>query len=191
MLLENIDNQKNEKKQQSNRRYSILLLALLFIGMATYGTYAYFTDSTSVDGNIKLSTGTVSLGKSETSWQSNRTKEQGVDFYNVQPGDVFEKTATVEYTGTLDGIVQVNQFTKEKLIEIANGLDYTIEIVTNKEGNEVTKGDTFEVTLKVTVPGVDKARALEDGRQDKIIDLTGLENAVTFSVQQTGVPTQP
>lgn len=38
---------KENRKENGHRRYSLLLLALLFIGFASYGTYAYFTSSTS------------------------------------------------------------------------------------------------------------------------------------------------
>ncbi len=38
---------KENRKENGHRRYSLLLLALLFIGFATYGTYAYFSNSTS------------------------------------------------------------------------------------------------------------------------------------------------
>lgn len=121
MLLENIDNQKNEKNHQGNRRYSILLLALLFIGMATYGTYAYFTDSTSVDGNIKLETGTVKFDElNPTNWEYQGDVNKKIDkksaehdFANVQPGDTFVKEVKVKYVGSLDGTVEVNQFTEE------------------------------------------------------------------------------
>lgn len=61
---------KNSKEatantNHKNRKYSILLLALLFIGVATYGTYAYFTDSKSIDGQLTLMKGQVSLGDVE------------------------------------------------------------------------------------------------------------------------------
>lgn len=201
MLLENIDNQKNEKKHQGNRRYSILLLALLFIGMATYGTYAYFTDSTSVDGNIKLTTGTVSFGeiaKGEWVYKQNGNDKiitTGVgefDFQNVQPGDAFEKTVEVKYTGTLDGLMKVNQFTDNTLVK---DLDYKIlvdgKVVDPSKAIEVKDMDTFTVKLMVTVPRLDKENTLKDGRQNTTIDLTGLENAVTFTVSQKGVAAQP
>lgn len=38
---------KENRKEKGHRRYSLLLLALLFIGFASYGTYAYFSKSTS------------------------------------------------------------------------------------------------------------------------------------------------
>lgn len=46
---------KESNNKKAHRRYSLLLLALLFIGFATYGTYAYFTSSTSTTkGNLTL-----------------------------------------------------------------------------------------------------------------------------------------
>ena len=203
MLLENIDNQKNEKNHQGNRRYSILLLALLFIGMATYGTYAYFTDSTSVDGNIKLTTGTVSFGeiaKGEWVYKQNGndkiiTTDVG-EFEKVQPGDAFEKTVEVKYTGTLDGImdITVKQFTDNGMIE---GLNYEVLVTGDKvtdghEGIKVEKEDTFAVTLKVTLPleeDLKESHSGDDNRnnEEKTINLDKLAEAVTFTVKQTGV----
>ncbi|CAI3416382.1 hypothetical protein CIRMBP1320_01075 [Enterococcus cecorum] len=46
---------KENRKEKGHRRYSLLLLALLFIGFASYGTYAVFTGSKSADTNIDLS----------------------------------------------------------------------------------------------------------------------------------------
>lgn len=46
---------KENRKENGHRRYSLLLLALLFIGFATYGTYAYFSTSTSTqNGHLTL-----------------------------------------------------------------------------------------------------------------------------------------
>lgn len=205
MLSKDMNNQENQKKQNGNRRYSILLLALLFIGMATYGTYAYFTDSTSVNGNIKLETGTVELETKEGQWIYNPEgkntaidpKESDFDFTNVQPGDSFTKIVTVQYKGSLDGMVKVNQFTPEQNIE---GLVFEI----NVDGTDVTKNgveravvqdETFTVTLTATLPIGDEEShsANEENRNnkvDKVIDLTALEKAVEISVVQLGAPTQ-
>lgn len=46
---------KENRKEKGHRRYSLLLLALLFIGFASYGTYAVFTGSKSANTNIDLS----------------------------------------------------------------------------------------------------------------------------------------
>ena len=46
---------KESNNKKAHRRYSLLLLALLFIGFATYGTYAYFSNSTSTTkGHLTL-----------------------------------------------------------------------------------------------------------------------------------------
>ena len=46
---------KENRKENGHRRYSLLLLALLFIGFASYGTYAYFTTSTGTQhGHLTL-----------------------------------------------------------------------------------------------------------------------------------------
>ena len=47
--------EKENRKEKGHRRYSLLLLALLFIGFASYGTYAVFTGSRSANTNIDLS----------------------------------------------------------------------------------------------------------------------------------------
>ena len=46
---------KESRKEKGHRRYSLLLLALLFIGFASYGTYAVFTGSKTANTNIDLS----------------------------------------------------------------------------------------------------------------------------------------
>ena len=205
MLLQNMDNQENQKKHNGNRRYSILLLALLFIGMATYGTYAYFTDSTSVDGNIKLTTGTVKLEQSKANWKYNKNGNTAIDqqeselaFTNVQPGDSFTKKVKVQYKGTLDGTVKVNQFTPE---QNSNGIDFKIEVDgadVTKNGVErpVVKDETFTVTLTATLP-IEKeeshsaSNSNRNNQVNKVIDLTELEKAVEISVVQLGELTQP
>lgn len=205
MLLNNMNNQENQKKHNGNRRYSILLLALLFIGMATYGTYAYFTDSTSVNGNIKLTTGTVSLEQSKEKWKYNKNGNTAIDqqeselaFNNVQPGDSFTKIVTVQYKGSLDGTVTVNPFTPDQNSE---GIDFKIkvdgtDVTENGVKRPVAKGETFTVTLTATLPMGDEeshssGEINRNNQENKVIDLTSLENAVEISVVQLGEPTQP
>lgn len=126
---------KNSKEaaanaNHKNRKYSILLLALLFIGVATYGTYAYFTDSKDVAGQLTLTKGQVSLGEADnqnwtyqgnsgstvtisdesfTKYNANlmsgskqvKVEGTGTSFSNVLPGDTFKKVVTVDYNGTV------------------------------------------------------------------------------------------
>lgn len=61
-----------DEQAKRRRRYSLLLLLLLFIGFATYGTYSYFTTSTSLaKAKVKLDDGkSVQLGDGNGTIQS-------------------------------------------------------------------------------------------------------------------------
>lgn len=186
MFMENKDNQKNETigvKKKGNRRYSMLLLALLFIGTATYGTYAYFTDSTSVDGSIKLSTGTVSLSQiNSTEWvyegEGKNTLIENT-YENLQPGDGFKKTVEIKYLGTLNATIA------QKTAEIASveGFSYTIEFK-NEQGEE------FDFTKKITPNTVinviftAKVNDTKEKQNTNQLDLDSLTDAVTLTVEQ-------
>lgn len=216
MFMENKDNQKNETigvKKKGNRRYSMLLLALLFIGTATYGTYAYFTDSTSVDGSIKLSAGTVSFGKLNTLsgfWQyandeasvdnskniTNINEKDSKDFENLQPGDMFRKSYLVEYTGSLPANITAS--IDEKIATAVNnsGFKYEVTYNFNTEGEEtslpklVKTGDKITINLSVSVPFTDISEEFNEetssnlGGKKQTLDLSNLENAVTLTVEQ-------
>lgn len=167
---------KNSKEatantNHKNRKYSILLLALLFIGVATYGTYAYFTDSKNIDGQLTLTKGQVSLGDvvgSDWTYKGNtgegddysqlqnngqlkftnknissRTSTTGTSFSNVLPGDTFKTTITVSYTGSVDatGIITLNTD------KISNNIDYTV-LFNNGEANQsLDAGGSKNVTF--------------------------------------------
>lgn len=70
MLTNNLSRVSKDKqtkgKKNTQRRYSLLLLILLFIGFSSYGTYSYFTTSTSlVKGHRKLENRSFHLGEDE------------------------------------------------------------------------------------------------------------------------------
>lgn len=186
MFMENKDNQKNETigvKKKGNRRYSMLLLALLFIGTATYGTYAYFTDSTSVDGSIKLSTGTVSLSQiNSTEWvyegEGKNTLIKNT-YENLQPGDGFKKTVEIKYLGTLNATIA------QKTAEIASveGFSYTIEFK-NEQGEEFDF--TKEITPNTVINVIFTAKVNDTKEKQKTnqLDLDSLTDAVTLTVEQ-------
>lgn len=68
---------KENRKEKGHRRYSLLLLALLFIGFASYGTYAYFTSSTSTTH------GKLTLNGLNSSYNVDR---DGIDNQNAGDG---------------------------------------------------------------------------------------------------------
>lgn len=162
---------KNSKEatantNHKNRKYSILLLALLFIGVVTYGTYAYFTDSKSIDGQLTLTKGQVSLGVDNKDWtykgntgkgddytslktddkklnfeNKNISAPSGTSFSNVLPGDTFKKTITVSYNGTVDATGKITLNTNN----ISNNIVYTV--LFNNGGNNEELLNTQEVTF--------------------------------------------
>lgn len=159
-----------KKLGASRKKYSLLLVALLLIGVATYGTYAYFTDSKSVESGLTLNNGTVTLGEfSDKVWSykgntkdTNYTEElkyknpnistaTGTSFENVLPGDTFTKTITITYTGTAkaDIIFKTN-------VEELNGLEYTFKVnnqnINTQNTLVVNSGDALTFDLTVSVP---------------------------------------
>lgn len=196
-------------KRKSNR-YSILMLALIFIGFATYGTYAYFTDSTSVGSEIKLSTGTVSLGqavdgkweyKSLKSGKENQKIKSETDknqFSNLQPGDSYTMTKKVQYTGTLDAKVSYQDKTELYEEVSSKGFELSIKVekisydqtATDLQGKtvDIFPGETVNVTFTVSVPYKNAEAYNANLSRNKVetssLDLTEVENSVTITVTQ-------
>ncbi|MHC5269378.1 hypothetical protein ACYSNO_09380 [Enterococcus sp. LJL98] len=205
MLLENMDNQKGqmaevEKRVNGHRRYSLLMLALLFIGMATYGTYAYFTDSTNVAGQIELKTGTVSLGQAtKADWVygyaddkvlENTVRDENVSvnqFTNLQPGDFYTKTVKVAYTGSLNAKVTAKIKGETELKQ--DGFTYTVALAGLTDGKVLAADDgekELTVTLTASVdyseePEKPGSRNREDAPSLNLLDVEGL---VTITAEQ-------
>lgn len=182
-------------KRKSNR-YSILMLALIFIGFATYGTYAYFTDSTSVGTDIELTAGTVSLGEAVSgNWQYDyKTFGNGYDrklnlssdktSTNLQPGDAFTKTVSLKYTGSLDATISVKNI-EETIASIKNERGYDAKFVVKYGKNyansddsvnttfEVKPNDEFQIVMTVGLKLSDKAENFGSERN--------IENGLQFS----------
>ncbi|WP_313509926.1 hypothetical protein [Enterococcus sp.] len=151
-------------KRKSNR-YSILMLALIFIGFATYGTYAYFTDSTSVVTDIELTAGTVSLGEavSNEGWVYDYTtfgngynrnlSLSGNNANNLQPGDAYTKTVAIKYLGSLDAVVNFEGI--QDVVNTVKNANFDVLIKVTKNESEVTNFESIEVanndTLKVII----------------------------------------
>ncbi|MER2225926.1 MAG: hypothetical protein ABS916_02630 [Carnobacterium sp.] len=116
------------KKESTSRRKKLPLLlgALLIISVAAYGTRAYFSDSSTVQGDIQLSLGNVDISTENTKgWKyeplavtgtpeldknknlsANVDKDESItdatDIKNVRPGDSFTKKYIIENKGSLD-----------------------------------------------------------------------------------------
>lgn len=158
---------KEQTKPASRKKYSILLVALLLIGVATYGTYAYFTDSKDVDSNLALTNGSVKLDDFDTkTWTyKGNTKDQNSytdeklsyknpnltptdssnTFSNVLPGDTFTKTISINYSGTAQADIKVNLDTTAI---IDNQLEYSFKVKNGDTTTDLKSGETELSTLK-------------------------------------------
>lgn len=158
---------QGSKKKHGRKRYSILLVALLLIGVATYGTYAYFTDSKKVDSGLNLKKGSVTLGEfKDANWTyKGNTKEDdqsftnekltftnpniepkntATTFTNVLPGDTFTKTITIPYTGTAKADITVKMSS-----QLPEGIAHSFTVTQN---NTVTTIDKNEMVLDTISP---------------------------------------
>lgn len=172
---------KENRKENGHRRYSLLLLALLFIGFASYGTYAYFSSSTSTthgeltlnglnssynvdedyDDNQNAGDGTSNASDDNTK----NDKEFNQDKFGNGAG-TFEKVAEDNenstkfgefpwvYVGNNDG----NDVDSDKLLDLSfdlkqfNGHVFATDD-TNTEFKNVVEGDVFRKTVRLAVNG--------------------------------------
>lgn len=91
----------------------MLLAGSLMVGAV--GSYAWFTDRASVNGDIRLTMGTldVKVDADDKEWtvvdpeSEILDKTPGKKFVNVRPGDSFKRELVVSNNGTLEQIVKV------------------------------------------------------------------------------------
>lgn len=157
---------KNKKKKQ----LPLLLLALLFITAAAYGTRAYFTDNASQNANIKLTLGNLDIENDESKWvyngEGNSTLgladgaeiDNASDIINVQPGDSFTRIFKFVNNGSLiqnvtlsHTLIELAPFTllvADPIVTDSNG-----EVVVSENGNYVlSAGNTLNVQVTLAVP---------------------------------------
>lgn len=200
---------KNKKKKQ----LPLLLLALLFITAAAYGTRAYFTDNASQDSGITLQVGNLSIDPAEVVWKytplsGNDNIKLGATFaadnttiidpkqiQNVQPGDAFTGSFTFTNTGSLSQVVTASS---DFVAENNNGIflttiDNTLtNNTTNETGNtvRVEPNETVSVKLIVTVSTDDQFNNTHNNGSgnavtDTNIALTAIKGALNVTAVQT------
>lgn len=129
---------KENRKENGHRRYSLLLLALLFIGFASYGTYAYFTSSTSTTH------GQLTLNGLNSSYD---VDEDGIDNQNTGDGTSntkddnkdnnkeFKQDDLGNGKGTFEEVTEDNADNSTKFGE------FPWVYVGNNDGNDVASAD--------------------------------------------------
>ena len=115
----------------------LLLVALFFIVYPLQTTYAYFTDQTSVSGNLSLKTGTLSLADIAASSLTFKTETE------------LPATTIVKNTGSLDGKLTVKEISA---IQAGNPVNYTdyFDVYVAFDNSNITASSTRNMTVTVT-----------------------------------------
>lgn len=203
------------KKESTSRRKKLPLLlgALLIISVAAYGTRAYFSDSAPQQANIELKLGNVEITTKESTWEvSNDTEstfstvkkgdQEYTSFTNVKPGDSFTRKYTIENTGSLDAIVELNysgKFAAKDVVanSVSNSNDEYNFIVEDTEGPflisvkgiskefqlEPTQSEEYDVTITVDPDADNKAYNKKNDNIDTVVS-NFLSETITVTANQ-------
>lgn len=173
---------KESNNKKAHRHYSLLLLALLFIGFATYGTYAYFTSSTStnkghltLNGAKQYTLGTDSGDASNQNGIADTTSDTVVNSADIDPSSgnskgngfispVGESGANNFksfhefdwiYVGNKEGQSDLTNLlvASDKLTQFNKYVTETADGTVGKIFSNVTGGDIFRKTVRLKVSG--------------------------------------
>ena len=197
---------KENRKEKGHRRYSLLLLALLFIGFASYGTYAYFTSSASTQhGHLTLNGSSGKYDFSNTDENGNIEAKSGDGLAGVDTPVYHSAEENKEGSFSEDGKDNIHAFGEFDWVYIGNaGTDFSnvyetalaqtntwqfnnkVFFENEKPGvfKSVTGGDVFRKTVRLQVKGSgeQKANVLVDWKGDKVVDLTNISARMNVKI---------
>lgn len=162
-------------KNKNKKQLPLLLLALLFITAAAYGTRAYFTDDASQEADIKLTLGNLDIENVESKWvykgegnttlgYSDGTKiPNAEDIKNVQPGDSFKRTFKFINNGSLNQKVTVVSDILAKEATAENPFVVNVDPIITGNTTVLEKGQTINFDVTITVPGTTAGEYDVDG----------------------------
>ncbi len=175
------------KKESASRRKKLPLLlgALLIISVAAYGTRAYFSDSESMQGDIKLELGNVDIEmEGNQKWiytpqitedlDANNLINKNLTATDTNIGGKINSGATIDDSSNLKNVRPGDSFTKKFIVKNNNSLDVKLTLNANSNGNNGTnvsfnnnnaatllEGGAFIVTIENS--SLDKTNILEAG----------------------------
>ncbi|MCJ0574700.1 hypothetical protein [Enterococcus cecorum] len=172
---------KENRKENGHRRYSLLLLALLFIGFATYGTYAYFTSSASTTkGHLTLNglyTGKQTLGDDSgfEKKEGDGLADTNTPIYTPSDNDANGGNGHFDSKSDKDNVTEFGEFdwvyvgnvgSNGSNVSIKNSApsDFTafnkaitvVGLDNGKTFNKVVGGDVFRKTARILVKSTDE-----------------------------------
>nr|WP_248629852.1 hypothetical protein [Enterococcus cecorum] len=196
---------KENRKEKGHRRYSLLLLALLFIGFASYGTYAYFTSSASTQhGHLTLNGSSGKYDFSNTDENGNIEAKSGDGLAGVDTPVYHSAEENKEGSFSEDGKDNIHAFGEFDWVYIGNaGTDFSnvyetalaqtntwqfnnkVFFENEKPGvfKSVTGGDVFRKTVRLQVKGsgTQEANVSVDWKGDKV-DLTNISARMNVKI---------
>ena len=115
----------------------ILLVTLFFIVYPLQTTYAYFTDQTAINGNLKLTTGTLSLADIATNSQTFHTETEHT------------LVTSIQNTGSLDGKLTIAGITAKQNNRSIEYKDY-LGVVTNFSSSSINSNVKQTLSVQLT-----------------------------------------
>lgn len=123
--------------KRSGTIWSLFILVTFFLWIQPWQTtYAYFTDSVSVDGNLKLKLGTLSLAEIPS---QNVTIKQGTTTAELSP--------VIKNTGSLDGQLTIKEVNAKMGGTPINVEDY-LKVITTSLPLKVSAGEQKPLVLQ-------------------------------------------
>lgn len=172
---------KENRKEKGHRRYSLLLFALLFIGFASYGTYAYFTSSASTTkGHLTLNglyTGKQTLGddKGFENKEGDGLADTDTPIYTPSDNDANGGNGNFDSKSANNNVTEFGEFawvyvgnvgSNGSNVSIANSapsnftaFNKAITVAGSDSGktfNKVVGGDVFRKTARILVKSTDE-----------------------------------
>lgn len=115
----------------------ILLVTLFFIVYPLQTTYAYFTDQTAINGNLKLTTGTLSLADITANSQTFHTETEHT---LVTP---------IQNTGSLDGKLTITAIAATQNNQVIDYKNY-LDVATNFNSSSINSNIEQTLSVKLT-----------------------------------------
>lgn len=198
---------KENRKEKGHRRYSLLLFALLFIGFASYGTYAYFTSSTSTTkGHLTLNGAADKYGFGSQVDSSGNIKHVSGDGLADTSTPVYSYDSTSS-TGsfsnsTVDNSTKFGEFdwvyignagtdfsnVYTTALAKTNAWQYNNKVIPSSDTkgdifNSVTGGDVFRKTVRLKVEGTGTQLAnVKVDWNGKAVDLTNISAQMNVKI---------
>lgn len=169
----------------------LLLTAVIFTGAGSFGTYAYFTAQATLQDKIYIEMGKLDISAIWTDvWKAkNGSKSEAIDggktlsFKNVENGDHFTRSVSIENKGTLSGKINIKVQSPIKGINISvKNIDSSVKYT--KISNTEYVIENFPKGANIKFELVAKLENEVQNPPRDIISSDGFKNFVIVNAEQ-------